>query len=43
MGLGDDPIVRLCPPLILTEEDANKAVAILENAVEEIEKRFLEP
>ena len=41
MGLGDDPIVRLCPPLILTEEDANKAVAILENAVGEIEKRFL--
>ncbi|UCE16714.1 MAG: aspartate aminotransferase family protein [Candidatus Bathyarchaeota archaeon] len=41
MGLGDDPIVRLCPPLILTEEDADKAVAILEKGVSEIEKRFL--
>jgi len=27
--------------LIITEEDANKAMAILENAVGEIEKRFL--
>jgi len=41
MGLGDDPIVRLCPPLILTEEDANKAVAILEKSVSKIEKKFL--
>jgi taurine--2-oxoglutarate transaminase len=41
MGLGDDPIVRLCPPLILTEEDANKAVAILEKSVNKIEKKFL--
>jgi len=41
MGLDDDPIVRLCPPLILTEEDADKGVAILENAVGEVEKRFL--
>jgi len=41
MGLGDDSIVRLCPPLIITEEDVNKAMAILENAVGEIEKRFL--
>ncbi len=41
MGLSDDPIVRLCPPLILTEEDANKAVAILEKSVSKIEKKFL--
>ncbi len=41
MGLGEDPIVRLCPPLIVTEEDVNKAVAILEAGVTEVEKRFL--
>ncbi len=41
MGLGEDPIVRLCPPLIVTEEDVNKAVAILEMGVTEVEKRFL--
>ena len=41
IGLGEDPVVRLAPPLILTEEDVNKAVVILEEAVTEIEKRFL--
>jgi len=41
MGLGEDPIVRLCPPLILTEEDVDNAMLMFEKGVTEIEKRFL--
>ncbi len=40
-AMGTDPIIRLAPPLIITEQDVDKAMTIFEEGVTDIEKKFM--